>query len=248
METKVCRRCLIEKSLELFRQRSGRPIGQRLSYCGPCQGLIGKAGRLKYAKTEKGKAASARSYRKRHPVIERPMPEPKPRNPPRVFLSPEERVRRSKESRDRYAKTEKGRVAIAKYRAKYRKSLAGVAVRRRSRRTDTQRLKARLYRALNHDKALARDNLKRAIHRGELSRGPCVKIESGVCRGPIHGHHHLGYAPEHWLDVTWLCGFHHWELHHPDQSCLVPEVPRGPIPCSGSMESSDPDRGGQKAS
>ena len=31
--------------------------------------------------------------------------------------------------------------------------------------------------------------------------------------GAIHGHHHNGYEPEHWLDVTWLCPACHGEEH-----------------------------------
>lgn len=27
--------------------------------------------------------------------------------------------------------------------------------------------------------------------------------------GKLEAHHYLGYAPEHWLDVKWLCQRHH---------------------------------------
>jgi len=33
----------------------------------------------------------------------------------------------------------------------------------------------------------------------------------GCTTAKIEGHHHLGYEPEHWMDVIWLCKKHHEE-------------------------------------
>ena len=30
-----------------------------------------------------------------------------------------------------------------------------------------------------------------------------------ICKGQIEGHHYKGYDPEHWLDVEWICRYHH---------------------------------------
>lgn len=54
----------------------------------------------------------------------------------------------------------------------------------------------------------AREAMAEAVKSGALIRQPCW------CGNPkTDGHHHKGYAPEHWLDVVWLCRKHHAELH-----------------------------------
>lgn len=48
-----------------------------------------------------------------------------------------------------------------------------------------------------------------AVADGRLSRQPCE-----VCGSTkVEAHHHLGYEPEHRLDVRWLCHSHH-RLEH----------------------------------
>jgi len=49
--------------------------------------------------------------------------------------------------------------------------------------------------------------VERAIDTGKLVR-PETCSECGN-RGDIEAHHHKGYAPEHWLDIVWLCVFCH---------------------------------------
>src|SRR5208282_1793867 len=46
----------------------------------------------------------------------------------------------------------------------------------------------------------------------------------GVPQFDLEGHHYLGYAPEHYLDVRWLCPKCH-SIEHPH-----PNKPRTPIP------------------
>lgn len=50
-----------------------------------------------------------------------------------------------------------------------------------------------------------------------LKRGKLVKQPCKVC-GDIKSfaHHYLGYEPEHWLDVEWLCRKHHAETQRKD--------------------------------
>lgn len=59
----------------------------------------------------------------------------------------------------------------------------------------------RRWRARNPDVVAAYYAVARAIKRGRLQRQPCVKC--GTPKGEAH--HHRGYAPEHRLDVEWLC-------------------------------------------
>ena len=33
----------------------------------------------------------------------------------------------------------------------------------------------------------------------------CGLADSGIERSMIEAHHYLGYEPEHWMDVQWLC-------------------------------------------
>lgn len=48
-----------------------------------------------------------------------------------------------------------------------------------------------------------------AVKSGVLVRGPCRDCG----KTPADGHHHKGYAPEHWLDVIWLCRRCHLAEH-----------------------------------
>lgn len=57
-------------------------------------------------------------------------------------------------------------------------------------------------------KQAARIAVRRALERGELSKGEC---EVGChCRGRIEAHHHDYSKP---LQVRWLCKRHHAEIH-----------------------------------
>jgi hypothetical protein len=58
------------------------------------------------------------------------------------------------------------------------------------------------------ERAVARTAARAAIKRGLLVPQPCW------CGNPkVDAHHHNGYAPEHMLDVVWLCRKHHGEQH-----------------------------------
>lgn len=190
MDSKFCPCCSTEKPLEAFQLRTGRPNGQRHSYCKVCCGIIGREARRRYKKTAKGKEAERRCY----------------------YSAGQVARRQSKEFKEKRAKLEKS-AAVREYRKRYRSTVAFVEVRRKCRRRESEYAKARANRKNQPNKAHARDALKRAVQDGKLARGECSR-KSDRCKGAICGHHHLGYEKEHWLDVTWLCGFHHWEVHH----------------------------------
>jgi hypothetical protein len=48
-----------------------------------------------------------------------------------------------------------------------------------------------------------------AIRDGRLRKQPCQECGTWL----VHAHHHMGYEPEHWLDVQWLCVRHHKAVH-----------------------------------
>ena len=92
----------------------------------------------------------------------------------------------------------KGRERSRQYRAAHLER-----VRARDRRRQTDRLGPERY------KNVARSVLKWEVRSGRLKRLPCE-----VCGDPVtHAHHYLGYAPEHALDVQWLCVAHHAAAH-----------------------------------
>lgn len=58
----------------------------------------------------------------------------------------------------------------------------------------------------------ARNAVHVAIGNGTLSRPAGCSRADGTCKGRIEAHHE-SYAPERWLDVTWICASHHRRLH-----------------------------------
>lgn len=69
---------------------------------------------------------------------------------------------------------------------------------------------AQRQRDIAEGKHSARMAVLRAAAKGLIERKPCEVCEAT----PVEGHHYLGYAREHWLDVQWLCRQHHEEAHH----------------------------------
>lgn len=75
----------------------------------------------------------------------------------------------------------------------------------------------------------ARSNLNRAVRRGLITRGTCRYAANGHCNGPIEGHHYLGYAKAHQLDVQWYCHKHH-ALREKMEPRLAHEAQQKPAP------------------
>jgi ABC-type nitrate/sulfonate/bicarbonate transport system substrate-binding protein len=65
------------------------------------------------------------------------------------------------------------------------------------------------WRRRNPEKFAAHQAVARARAAKKLTRLPCE-----VCGDPkSYAHHYLGYAPEHRLDVQWLCRIDHIRAH-----------------------------------
>ncbi len=94
-----------------------------------------------------------------------------------------------------YRQTEKGKVAHHKANKKYRKTKKGKAVNLKS----VQRFNVR---HPNQTKAVRTVN--HAIRNGKLIR-PNTQICHYCPAKAEQYHHHLGYEPEHWLDVIPVC-------------------------------------------
>lgn len=98
---------------------------------------------------------------------------------------------RGKAARARWWRTLAGKASRARYSARYNATPEGAQKRR------------------------ARGMLYRAVHKGRMIKPERCQLYSPaypICKGRIEGHHHLGYDREHWLDVQWLCHYHHY-LH-----------------------------------
>lgn len=54
--------------------------------------------------------------------------------------------------------------------------------------------------------------VKYAVKTGKLVRGSCI-INDNNCHGRIEAHHLNGYEKDHWLDIIWLCRYHHEKIH-----------------------------------
>lgn len=54
----------------------------------------------------------------------------------------------------------------------------------------------------------ARACVQYKVHTGSLIKPKICSINDN-CKGRIEAHHYLGYEPEHWLDIQWLCTKHH---------------------------------------
>ena len=131
-----------------------------------------------------------------------------------------------------YAKTDRGREVLRVYgrsikskpenRAKdlarvlaYQKTPAGREVRKRAfkKYTSTTRGRSamnaanRKYSAQNPEKVRCRNETKRAIKAGILTRSPCEK-----CGATKSQAHHEDYSQP--LKITWVCQRHHAEIHH----------------------------------
>jgi len=66
-------------------------------------------------------------------------------------------------------------------------------------------------------KLYARQEAYRAVRaakkRGCLAPASVCSFEWCQNAVSLHGHHYLGYAPAHQLDLQWLCAHHHRHLH-----------------------------------
>lgn len=64
------------------------------------------------------------------------------------------------------------------------------------------------YKNLNKNKVKARGKVKYALAKNIIHKLPCK-----ICKNPKSEAHHLnGYHPENWLNIKWLCAYHHAQI------------------------------------
>ena len=97
-----------------------------------------------------------------------------------------------KANQQRYRETDKGRAALARATARWRK-------RHPTYKNPVDPVKRR-----------ARFELNRALTLGLSRPSRCASCGS---EDDLQAHHHNGYDREHWLDVIWLCSRCHGEVH-----------------------------------
>lgn len=96
--------------------------------------------------------------------------------------------------------TASGQAAVARY----EDSEKGRETRRRNRRLYKQR-----HAEQTREMRRIGMRVRHAVLSGRLTKEPCL-----VCGSDgVQAHHHNGYAPEHELDVIWVCSRHHADAH-----------------------------------
>jgi hypothetical protein len=182
-KTKLCTKCDEEKRYEAFYRNNSRSDGLQ-GWCKSCQSAE--------AASDKGRARFRRYRRsERGRAVQR---------------DAGSRYRASEKgaaNRAEYLKSERGRAAQREGQRRYQASEKGSAMHRKH---------SRRYRLANPEQYKAYLAVSRAVLEGSLVRGQCANEGPG-CFGRIEGHHYLGYALEHWLDVQWLCVRHHNVVH-----------------------------------
>lgn len=133
----------------------------------------------------------------------------------------EQQLDRKWENRFNYRQTSKGRASIARYNKRYFSGQLGDAATFRYNATEKARTRARRYmnsprgqeqnawwKMRNPEVVLAQDAVNGALRYGHLVRPAICSVEvpvNGYHFGRIEAHHYKGYAPEHQLDVIWVC-------------------------------------------
>jgi hypothetical protein len=119
-----------------------------------------------------------------------------------MAMTPEQRAEVVRKSVRKYQRTARGQVVIAQSKLRYRLSEKGRATNVRG---------TLAYRRRHPERYAAREAVYRALRKGVLKRAEgCLRCCQGV---KVQAHHHRGYAPEHWLDVVWLCRSCHLTMH-----------------------------------
>lgn len=114
------------------------------------------------------------------------------------------------EYRHRYERSPEGRAR----RKRYQESEYGKKTMRAYQKSDTRRAVAKAWRQRNREKAQAIWHVWKAVKDGRLIRPSICERCGQESINKLHGHHHKGYAPEHRLDVIWLCIPCHEAVHH----------------------------------
>ncbi|MBE3039725.1 MAG: hypothetical protein IMZ62_13060 [Chloroflexi bacterium] len=199
MDTKHCPRCGEDKHPTEF-TKDRQTYDGLACYCKVCRKA--QAAARYAANPEKRRVCNAKSYQKnRDKVLERTRryvqqhPEAQRARLRLWYMSNRAHARATHKA---YAATPEGKAASRRGYAKWAKSAQGKAW-------------LRAYRVLIGQQAAARDALHGEIRSGKVIRPTACSLCGHA--GPVAGHHHKGYAPEHWLDVEWLCRQCHDRRH-----------------------------------
>ena len=144
----------------------------------------------------------------------------------KIYHTPEEKAEAKRRNRAKYQASERGRAKRVEWEAAHPELVETRYARYRE--TDKYRESQRRYRTGDRKKATdtryrewaketdparvqARAAVTVAIRKGTLKRPDSCQ----ACGRPgiPDGHHHLGYAAEHWLAVLWLCRGCHKRAH-----------------------------------
>lgn len=109
-------------------------------------------------------------------------------------------IRVHRRARRKYGRTDKSRKAQKRYSQSPKGKLVNC------RKTDRYRKRHPLYTQASHA-------VNRAIRAGHIPRPDTFQCSQECSKRAEQYHHHLGYAPEHWLDVVPVCIPCHHSLH-----------------------------------
>jgi hypothetical protein len=137
----------------------------------------------------------------------------------RRYSQTPEGIASARERQRRYSLTPKGIAAHQTAYARYSKSPKGIVARQAAQaryaatpeRHATRATEIRVWREEHgeHPGRRAHTAVYNAVRAGRLTKQPCAVC--GAVR--VQAHHHLGYEPDHWLDVQWLCARDHRRAH-----------------------------------
>jgi len=184
METKVCVKCMIAKPISEFYPRRDRKQGNAVK--SRCKSCAAIDRKEAYSTRREKDIANAKRWQA--------------------------------ENRDRYLA----------YNRAYKQSPEGKAVEQKYRESARYKETASTYRKskarshsikrwqqANRDHCRAIWHIWHAVKTGKLIKpDTCRSCGGRVGKDKIRGHHHNGYGPEHYLDVTWLCVPCHELAHH----------------------------------
>lgn len=123
---------------------------------------------------------------------------------PPIYTTPEAQAEARRRNVAKYNASAKRKAAMARYTA----TGAAAEATRRYRRTDRYDAKRA---ELTPDQFAAWTAIRYATQSGKVTRPKACQSCGAEKR--IEAHHYLGYAPEHRLDVQWLCGTCHIAAH-----------------------------------
>lgn len=119
---------------------------------------------------------------------------------------------KSASSKRAWQKTARGQAAQARWRRTERCRQLEAQRRKTDTYAESHKLAVRKERVRHPDKCRARSAVSHAVASGKI-----VRPQQCSCgRSPVQAHHHNGYAPDHHLDIIWLCSSCHGAQHRKD--------------------------------